>query len=94
MPTIKSESSKDMYLFESVEIYIYIQRAAYLEDRSQSKPRSQFLWIVTMQVLTASMLAATLALAVVAAPAPVYTNYPYTGPAVPIGDWVDRPLAY
>jgi hypothetical protein len=33
-----------------------------------------------MQVLTASMLAATLALAVVAVPAPVYTNYPYTGP--------------
>lgn len=47
-----------------------------------------------MQPLIASTLALALALAVVAlpAPAPVYTNHPYTGPAVPIGDWVDNTI--
>jgi hypothetical protein len=44
-----------------------------------------------MKAITASALLGALSLSattVLAAPA-VYENYPYTGPAVPIGDWVD-----
>lgn len=44
-----------------------------------------------MKVTTAStLLGALLAISAEAAPRPdVDTRYPYTGPAVPVGDWVD-----
>lgn len=51
-----------------------------------------------MKTTRVSLLAALLValpIDVAAVPAPenverdVYTNYPYTGPAVPVGDWVD-----
>lgn len=46
-----------------------------------------------MQALTSSIPAVALcAILAAAAPAPVYTNYPYNGPAVPIGDWVDNTI--
>jgi hypothetical protein len=45
-------------------------------------------------IMRLSIVASVVALAAVVAavPAPVYTNHPYTGPAVPIGDWVDNTI--
>ena len=63
-------------------------------DAKTNSQANEFLGIITMQTSIAWMLVSALALARVAAPAPapVYTNYPYTGPAMPIGDWVDNSI--